>query len=148
MAFTQFKYAKVASDLVIGHLDFHFSNDNANITPAGVLALGTVVARDKGLSLEAPWAKVVAADLVTTKEFAVVWGDGYAFAADFTPKAIAAGKFNAVVIKRDAQFKEFYIKQAQSALSAANLNLLKQLMADQGLLVLEDVTNFTDPATA
>jgi hypothetical protein len=143
MAFTEFKFAKKASDLLIGHLTLNFSNDNANITPpaaGAALAFGTVVARDKGLGVASPWAAVVAGDLTTDNEFAVVWGNHYAFASDFVPRAIVSGKYNALVIKRDAQFKEFYIKQAQSALSATNFDILKQLMADQGLLVLDDVT--------
>lgn len=147
MAFKELTYTKYISDLVIGHLPFHFSVDNANITPAGVIKLGTVVFRAKGLAEAAPWAAVTTASLTTDNEFAVVYGDELKCNFDFTPRAIAAGRFNSVVIKRDAQFKEYYIKEVATAagFTADNLDLLKQLMADQGLLVLDDVTSYKSP---
>lgn len=144
MAFTELKFGKYASDLVIGHLGFHFSNENANITPAGVIELGTVVTRAKGGAPEAPWAVVATAgDVVDTNEYAVVFGDHYAFKESFTPKAIVTGKWNALVIARDAQFKEYYIKEVQAEkLGEAPYALLKKLMSDQGLLVLDDVSSY------
>lgn len=144
MAFTEITLAKYASDLVVAHADFHFSNDEANITPAGVIALGTVVCRPKDSAPTVAWAKVAAAgDVVATNEFAVVYGDHYAFKYDFTPKAIAAGKWNAIVTVRDAGFKEYYIKAVHAtALGAAPYALLKQLMANQGLIVLNDVSDY------
>lgn len=153
MAWTKFTYGKYISDLVIGHLPFHFSVDDANITPpsaGAAIKLGTVVFRAKGLGLADAW-KVVsnAGDLTTSNEFAVVYGDELKCEFDFVPRAIAAGKFNAVVIKRDAQFKEYYIKQVHgTSLGTDGLDLLKQLMADQGLLVLDDVTGYKDPYNA
>lgn len=147
MAFTEMKFLKRASDLLIDHEHFNFSNDNANITPpaaAAAIPFGTVVFRAKGLGIAAPWAAVTTdAALVGTNEFAVVWGNHYGFAMDFVPRAIAAGKYNAIVIKRDAAFKEHYIKQVHgTALGAEDFDVLKQLMADQGLLVLDDVTGY------
>lgn len=153
MAWTKFTFGKYISDLVIGHLPFHFSVDNANITPpanGAALPLGTVVVRAKGLGVAEPWAPVSAAgDLVTTNEFAVVYGDQLKCEWDFVPRAIVEGRFNSVVIKRDAQFKEHYIKQVHgTALGATGLDLLKQLMADQGLLVLDDDTGYKSPYSA
>lgn len=150
MAWKQFEYTKYISDLVIGHLGFHFSVDNANITPPaanGILPLGTVVFRAKGLGSADAWAPVATVgDVVATNEFAVVFGDHYAAKFDFAPRAIAAGKFNSVVIKRDAQFKEHYIKAVHGTdLGDVAFDLLKQLMADQGLLVLDDVTDYKSP---
>jgi hypothetical protein len=144
MAFTELKMLKYASDLVIDHKDFHFSNEDINITPAGVMPLGTIVARAKGGTAEAPYKVVtVAGDVVDTNEFAVVFGDHHSFRYDFTPKAIAAGKWNAVGIVRGAAFKEFYIKaNYATVLGAVPYAKLKQLMAAQGLLVLEDVSDF------
>ena len=144
MAFQNITLLKRASDLLIGHYMNAFNFDEANITPSGVIPLGTVVFRAKGLGKRAPWAVLsAAADVVATNEFAVVWGDGYAFRADFTPNAIVAGRYNAVVIKRGpAEFKEFYIKQVHAnALGADPYDVLKQLMADQGLVVLDDITD-------
>lgn len=147
MAFTEMKFLKRASDLLIDHKHFNFSNDNANITPpaaGAAIPFGTVVFRAKGLALEAPWTIVTDnLSLVDTNEFAVVWGDHHSFAADFVPRPIAAGKFNSIVIKRDAAFKEYYIGWVHGVTLADDFAKLKQLMADQGLLILDDVTNYT-----
>jgi len=144
MAFTELNFLKYASDLVIDHADFHFSNENANITPAGVIKLGTVVVRPKDSAPTVAWTVIdAAADAVATNEFAVVFGDHNSFAYDFTPKAVVSGKWNSIVIVRDAAFKEFYIKENyETMLGAAPYALLKQLMANQGLLVLQDVSKY------
>jgi hypothetical protein len=143
MAFTNIKLLKYASDLVIDHKDFHFSNEDINITPAGVLPLGAIVARPKGSAVAVPYAVIDAAAVVDTNEFAVVFGDHHSFRYDFTPKAIAAGKFNAVGIVRGAAFKEFYIKaNYATALGAVPYAKLLQLMSAQGLLVLEDTSAY------
>lgn len=145
MAFTEITTLKYASDLIIDHADFHFSNENANITPAGVIELGTIVVRPKNSAPTVAWTVIDAAgDAVDTNEFAVVYGDHYGFNYGFTPKAIAAGKWNSIVVVRDAAFKEFYIKELyETLLGAAPYALLKQLMANQGLLVLQDVSDYT-----
>ena len=39
-------------------------------------------------------------------------------------------------------FKEFYLKQVHGTQLGASFDILKQLMADQGMVVLDDVTNF------
>ena len=146
MAFKELTFLKYASDLVIDHKDFHFSNDNANVTPgAQPFKLGTIVARPKNSAPTVAWEAIdAAADVVATNEFAVLWGDHYAFKYDFTPKAIVAGKWNAIVIARGAAFKEFYIKENyETLLGAAPYALLKQLMANAGLLILDDVSKYT-----
>lgn len=145
MAFKEITLTKYASDLVIAHKSFHFSNDNANITPlATALPLGTVVTRPVNSAPRDAWKVIAAdADVVDGDELAVVFGDHYAFKYDFIPRAIAAGKWNAVVVRRDAAFKEFYIKaNLKATLSAAKYAQLIQNMANQGLLVLEDVSDF------
>lgn len=144
MAFTEITLVKYASDLVVDHHIGNFNNDKANITPAGVIPFGTVVFRAKGLDIEAPWAAVkLDADVADTNEYAVVYGDHYGFKYDFTPKAIKAKFFNAVVIKRGpAMLKEFYIKAVHGTALATKYGVLKQLLADQGVVVLDDVTNF------
>lgn len=144
MAFTEISFLKYSSDLVVGHDQDHFSNDNANITPAGNIKLGTVVFRTKDSAPTVAWTVVDdAADVAAANEYAVVWGDQYGFKYDFTPKAIAAGKWNSIVITRNAQFKEFYLKaNYATVLGAAPYALLKQLMANQSLLVLQDVSDY------
>lgn len=142
MAFKEIKLLKYASDLVIDHKEFHFSNENINITPAGVLPLGAIVARAKGGTAADPYKVIATADVVDTNEFAVVFGDHHSFAYDFTPKAIKAGQFNALGIVRGAAFKEFYIKaNYATVLGTTNYPKLLKLLADQGLLVLEDVSD-------
>ena len=145
MAFTEITMQKRASDLVVAHLDHNFSNDDANITPLALgaaIPFGSVVFRAKGGASTAAWTLVTTnASLVTTNEFAVVFGNHYGFAADFVPRAIAAGQWNALVVKRDAGIKEHYLKKAHSTLAAADFDKLKGLLADQGLVVLTDVTN-------
>lgn len=144
MAFTEITLVKQASDLVVDHYIGNFNNDKANITPAGVIPFGTVVFRAKGLGIDAPWAAVASDDDVAdTNEYAVVYGDHYGFKYDFTPKAIKAKFFNAVVIKRGpVMLKEFYIKAVHGTALATKYGVLKQLLADQGVVVLDDVTNF------
>lgn len=144
MAFVEIKLAKRASDLIVDHHRFNFNNDDANITPAGVIPFGTVVFRAKGLGVAEPWAAVATgADVVETNEYAVVYGDHYGFKTDFTPRAIAAKKYNAVVIKRGpAMVKEFYLKAVHGTALADKFDVLKQLLADQGVVVLDDITDF------
>lgn len=145
MAFTEITMQKRASDLVVAHLDHNFSNDDANITPPALgaaIPFGSVVFRAKGSASTAAWTLVTTnASLVTTNEFAVVFGNHYGFAADFVPRAIAAKKWNALVVKRDVGIKEYYLKKAHSTLTAADFDKLKGLLADQGLVVLTDVTD-------
>lgn len=145
MAFTELNFGTYSSDLVIGHLGFHFSNENANITPGTTaLPIGTIVARAKGSAPTAAWAAIDSAgDVSVDSEYAVVFGDHYGYKINFIPKAIAAGKWNALVIVRDAQFKEFYIKQNYATLlGSSTYELLKKLLSDQGLLVLNDVSDY------
>lgn len=144
MTFTEITLVKYASDLVVDHYIGNFNNDKANITPDGVIPFGTVVFRAKGLGIEAPWAAVkLDDDVADTNEYAVVYGDHYGFKYDFTPKAIKAKFFNAVVIKRGpVMLKEFYIKAVHGTALATKYGVLKQLLADQGVVVLDDVTNF------
>lgn len=143
MAFKELTLLKYASDLIIAHKDFHFSNDNANVTPgAQPFKLGTIVHRPKGSEPTVAWTALAAdADVVDTNEFAFLFGDHYAFKYDFTPKAIAAGKWNAIVVVRDAGFKEFYPKSLYKTVLTTKYALLQRLLADQGLIVLEDVTD-------
>lgn len=145
MAFKEITLLKYASDLVIAHADFHFSNDNANVTPAVTpFNLGTIVFRPKGSAPTVAWTALTAdAAVVDTNEFAFLYGDHYAFKYDFIPKAIVAGKWNAIVVVRDAGFKEFYVKQLyKTVLSATSYALLIRLLSDQNLIVLEDVSDY------
>lgn len=146
MAFKNLETLKYASDLVIAHDSFHFSNDNANVTPgAAPFKLGTIVHRPKDSAPTVAWTALAAdADVADTNEFAILFGDHYAFNYDFTPKAIVSGKWNSVVVRRSAAFKEFYVKQNyKTVLSANSYAMLIQLMENQGLLVLTDTSDYT-----
>lgn len=145
MAFQNITLLKRLSDLLIGHYVNNFNQEDANITPgADPLKLGTVVFRAAGSTKTAPWAVLsAAADVTADNEFAIVLGDQYAYAQDFIPKPIVAGKFNSIVIKRGpVELKEFYIKAENATKAAANYELLLTLLGNQGLVVLEDVTKF------
>lgn len=147
MAFTNITLLKRASDLVVDHENHNFSNANANITPPAASApipFGTVVFRAKGQADTAAWTVLTAAaDLVTTNEFAVVFGNHYGFATDFVPRAIAAGKYNAIVVRRDAALKEYYIKAVHGTQLGVDYPLLVSLLNAQGLPVLDDVSELT-----
>lgn len=147
MAFTNITLLKRASDLVVAHEDHNFSNSDANITPpaaGAAIPFGTVVFRAKGLAKAAPWAAVdAAADLAATNEYGVVFGNHYGFAADFVPRAIAANQYNAIVIKRDAGVKEYYLKAVHGTQLGADFSVLKELLGNQGVVVLDDVSDLT-----
>lgn len=147
MAFTNIVLQKRASDLVVAHEDHNFSNEDANITPpaaGAAIPFGTVVFRAKGLAKDAPWAAVTAAAaLVTDNEFGVVFGNHYGFAADFVPRAIAADRYNAIIVKRDAGVKEYYLKQVHGTQLGDDFSVLKELLGSQSVVVLDDVSDLT-----
>lgn len=147
MAFQNITLLKRLSDLLIGHYVNNFNNEDANITPpaAGApIAFGAVVFRAENSPKDTAWTVISSdADVADGNEFAVVLGDQWAYAQDFVPKAIAAGKYNAVVIKRGpVELKEFYISAVNQPLAGANYAKLLAMLGNQGLVVKEDVTNF------
>ena len=154
MPFVAETFVKRFSDLVVHELDpsVGYSRRDLNITPpAQPVLLGTVVYRAKNADLTAPWTVLASATpLVLTNEFAVVYGDHFSFNPSFTPRAIAAGRYNAVGFVGTSgalQLKEYYIKQvAQSAvnvggaaLNDAQVETLKGLLEQQGIQVLKTV---------
>lgn len=154
MPFVAETYQARFSDLVVHELDpsVGYSRRDLNITPpAQPVLLGTVVYRAKSADLTAPWTVLASATpLVLTNEFAVVYGDHFSFNPSFTPRAIAAGRYNAVGFVGTSgalQLKEYYIKQvAQSAvvdggaaLTDAQVETLKGLLEQQGIQVLKTV---------
>ncbi|QGH72554.1 MAG: hypothetical protein [Myoviridae sp. ctThM1] len=154
MPFVAETFVKRFSDLVVHELDpsVGYSRRDLNITPpAQPVLLGTVVYRAKSADLTAPWTVLASATpLVLTNEFAVVYGDHFSFNPSFTPRAIAAGRYNAVGFVGTSgalQLKEYYIKQvAQSAvvdggaaLTDAQVETLKGLLEQQGIQVLKTV---------
>lgn len=154
MPFVAETFVKRFSDLVVHELDpsVGYSRRDLNITPpAQPVLLGTVVYRAKSADLTAPWTVLASATpLVLTNEFAVVYGDHFSFNPSFTPRAIAAGRYNAVGFVGTSgalQLKEYYIKQvAQSAtnvggaaLNDAQVETLKGLLEQQGIQVLKTV---------
>lgn len=149
MAFKEITLLKRPSDLIIHEYFGNYNFDDANITPpaaSAIVPLGTIVFRAKGLAVGAAWTVLTAANatasVITGNEFGVVYGDGYGWKCDFAPEPIVANRFNAVVIKRGpAMFKEFYIKEVYKTALAATYPVLIALLADQGLVVLEDVTD-------
>lgn len=137
------------SDLIVADYDpsTGFTHDNINVTPAGEITLGTVVFRAKSANPAAAYAVLSAdTDVVATNEFAVVFGDHYAFNPAFTPVAIAAGKYNAIAVRRGpVSLKEHLIKAivqdaGGAALSDAEFASLKELLKLQGIVVLDTVS--------
>lgn len=138
MPFVNDAYEARLSDLIVDEkIQGGFTRECINVTPAGVLKIGTVVFRAKSLDPVAPYAVVsVVGDLVATNEFAIVFGDGYGFNPSFTPAAIVAGRTNAVSIRRGpVQVKEYFIDQVHAALTAPQKVTLKELLKGQGILV-------------
>lgn len=137
------------SDLIVHEQDpsVGANRRDINITPADV-KLGQVVFRTKSSDLTAPYAVLSAAgQLVDTNEFAIVLGDHYSFNADYTPRAIASGQWNAVAIVGNGnaiQLKEYLVKQIAQDESGANLSdaefeLLRGLLEAAGIQMLKTV---------
>lgn len=151
MAFTAMIERARLSDLIVTDYDpsTGYTHDDINVTPpAGGVAvtLGTVVFRAKDVDPEAPYAVLSAStDVVATNEFAVVFGDHYAFNPSFVPNAITAGKFNAIAVRRGpSALKEHYLKKITqdvngAALTNAEFASLKELLKLQGIVVLDTV---------
>ena len=154
MPFVPETFVQRFSDLVVHELDpsVGYSRRDLNVTPiTPAIRMGTVVYRAKSADLTAPWTVLASATpLVLTNEFAVVYGDHFSFNPSFVPRAIAAGRYNAVGFVGTSgalQLKEYYIKQvAQSAvvdggaaLTDAQVETLKGLLEQQGIQVLHTV---------
>lgn len=147
MPFVDTNLNKRLSDLVFHEFDpaSGYARECINVTPPAASApvlMGTVVFRAKSTDPYAAYA-VLSADtqLVSTNEFAVVFGSGYGFDPSFVPFAVQATNFNAVSFKRGpVQLKEYYIKQiaqdaAGAALSDAEFETLRELLKLQGVIV-------------
>lgn len=151
MAFTAMIERARLSDLIVTDYDpsTGYTHDNINVTPpagGAPVTLGTVVFRAKSANPEAAYAVLSAdTDVVATNEFAVVFGDHYAFNPSFVPKTIAAGKFNAIAVRRGpVSLKEYHLKKitqdvAGAALTDAEFASLKELLKLQGIVVLDTV---------
>lgn len=151
MPFVPATFAKRLSDLIVHEIDpsVGYSRRSINVTPpADPVQMGQVVFRAKDSDLEAPYAVLSdAAQLVDTNEFAVVFGDHFGFNPEFTPRAVAAGSFNAVAIVGNGnaiQLKEYYVKQiAQdadgAALTDAQFETLRGLLEATGIQLLKTV---------
>lgn len=147
MPFSALPINQRLSDLVFHEVDpgSGYARECINVTPPAASApvlLGTVVFRVKSLDSRAPYAVLSAASqLVSTNEFAVVFGDGYGFNPSFVPFAVAAGSFNAVSFKRGMiQLKEYFLKQvtqnpAGAALTDAQFETLRELLKLQDVIV-------------
>lgn len=139
---------KRPSDLIVNHPDGNYQNDSANITPPAanaIMPLGTIVYRAKGGAKATAWTVLDDdTDVVATNDYAVVYGDHYGWKPDFAPKAIAAGKYNAIVIARGpVMLKEYYIKKVYKTVLTTKYETLKGLLAAQGLVVLDDISDLT-----
>lgn len=151
MPFVQETFVQRLSDLVVHEMDpsVGYSRRDLNVTPGTApVTLGTVVYRARTADKTAPYAVLDgAAAIVDTNEFAVVYGDHFSFNPSFVPRAIAAGRYNAVGYVGTSgalQLKEYYIKQVAqaadgAALSDAEFETLKGALEQQGIQVLKTV---------
>lgn len=148
MPFVPAVFTKRFSDLVVHETDpsVGYNRRDVNITPNGVVQMGTIGVRAITSDLEAPYAALSgAADLVDTNEFVVVFGDHFSFNPEFTPRAIEAGSYNAVAIVGNGnaiQLKEYYVKQVAqdaegAALTDAQFETLRGLLEAQGIQLLK-----------
>lgn len=126
----------VLSDLVVHELEPLIGSArkviNLNFVASQAVPLGTVVAStDAGVS----YHLVVAADLVATGvRFGVVIGDRFSFRP--TWNIVAATATPAVAYTRGGVIlSDFLIKQNNTQLNAAQINTLKGLLEQQGVLV-------------
>ena len=151
MPFTVLEQTKL-SDLVQNELDpsVGYARQALNVTPDGVVKMGTVVFRAKANTNTAGTAYAAlsaSTDVVAANEFAVVYGDHYSAQSEFTPRAIAAGKFNAVgfVGKNGALIlKEQLIKKVAQDAAGANLTdeqfeVLREALKAQGIILEQTI---------
>lgn len=127
------------SDLILQEYEAGkaFTRDAANVTPAEGLKIGTLVARDKGLDLEAEWTKAEAADFVETKELAILIGDAFSYESDITLLPIVKGQPNAVVLARDAVVAEWVVEGVGklNGLTEEDLAKAYAMLAEKQILV-------------
>lgn len=139
------------SDLVYHELDpsVGYGRQDLNVTPpagGAAVKMGTVVFRAKANAntAETPYAVLSdSAQIVSTNEFAIVYGDHYQCKGEFVPRAISAGQFNAVgfvgkngaVMLKDSLVKAIAQDGDGADLTDAEFENLREVLAAQGLLV-------------
>lgn len=145
MPFVNQDLNKRLSDLVFHEVDpaSGYARECINVTPPAAGApvlIGTVVFRAKSTNPYAAYAVLTGnSALVSTNEFAVVFGSGYGFDPSFVPFAVQTTNFNAVSFKRGmVQLKEYFIKQIAQDPAGANLTDA-QFETLRELLKLQDV---------
>jgi len=117
-----------------------------NLTASELVKLGQVVYRAKGTNPDAPYSKVSASgQLVTTNEFAVVFGDRLEFKESFlaptsgfatTPAISYTNGFGGQLILRST-LPDALLTAA--GLNAANIATLKLLLENQGIFFATDL---------
>lgn len=135
------------SDLILQEQDSStgFTRDPAHITPpaanGGVIKIGTLVFRAKGLDRSAPWTVLSeAADLstgaaadTTATEVAIFLGDAFSYESETTLEAVEAGKPNAVVLAREAVVASWVIEQVNAGVD--DLEGAYAQLQDAGVIV-------------
>lgn len=117
------------------------AREDINITvqaepiPAGTVVFRALTETDQ----EAEYTVMTEANLVASavvgNEFGIVIGDQFGFRASFVPKAVKAGTFNAVVLKRDnIQVKDAALKATLGETTDAQFNVLRELLKRQGVI--------------
>jgi hypothetical protein len=148
MPLTNVTPAARMSDLVVHENDpsVGFSRESINITAAATVPAGKVYWRLLStINPDTVWTVLDnTSQLVTTNEFAVVFGDGYGFNDGFTSAAIGAtGTFNAVAFKRDVILKDAPLISAANATTLntpAKVDNLRELLKRQGIILEKTIT--------
>lgn len=102
-----------------------------------IVPVGMVAYRAKGASEGAYTLLSAAAQLVTTNEFVVLFGDEYGFRTDGIPLAAAETADNAVgFVRGPVQLKDYLIREATSSfLNATQFEQLRHLLKAQDVIV-------------
>lgn len=127
---------RTLGDLVVHELDpsvgYARKVITLNFTAAGSVPMGTVVAK---AAADTTYHRAVVADLTTAgTRFAVVFGDAYSAKATFD--VAATTNTQAVAFVRDEVIlSDYLIKQVNTQFNAAQIETLKGLLEQQGVLV-------------
>ena len=116
-----------------------------NLSSAELVKAGQIVYRAKGTDPTVAYAKVSnASQIVTTNEFAVVFGDGYSYKESFnaptsgfatTPAIAYTNGFSGLILR--STLPDALLTAA--GLSATNIASLKLLLENQGIFFAADL---------
>lgn len=103
-----------------------------NFATAGDVLMGTVVAR---AAADTTYRRAVVADLTTEgARFAVVFGDAHSAKGSF-PVAATTDTQAVAFVRDEVILSDYLIKQVNTQFNAAQIETLKDLLEEQGIIV-------------